>query len=90
MERFSILCIFAPTGFENNLSSGKRGAGLDSPFATIHLIAFPDSSSLLAVTPSIVLDLCFKIVSSGLMIILRFSLFQLVDDSLSKIKRFKE
>ena len=30
--------------------------GLDSPFATIHLIALPDSLSLLAVTPSIVLE----------------------------------
>jgi hypothetical protein len=28
--------------FENKLSSGKRGAGLDSPFATLLLIALPD------------------------------------------------
>lgn len=40
--------------------------GLDSPFATIHLIALPDSLSLLAVTPSIVLDRRFKMVSSVL------------------------
>jgi hypothetical protein len=43
------------TGFENTLSPGKRGAGLDSPFATLLLVAVPDSLSLLAVTPSIVL-----------------------------------
>jgi hypothetical protein len=46
--------MFTPSGFENKLSPGKRGAGLDSPFATVLLVALPDSSSLLAVTPSIV------------------------------------
>jgi hypothetical protein len=37
-----ILYLCSSTIFEKKLSSGKRGAGLDSPFATLLLIALPD------------------------------------------------
>jgi hypothetical protein len=36
--------------FEKKLSSGKRGAGLDSPFATLLLIAIPDFVTAVIVT----------------------------------------
>ena len=53
-EFVDIICMSLHTGFWKQGITGKRGAGLDSPFATLLLVALPDSSSLLAVTPSIV------------------------------------
>jgi hypothetical protein len=52
INKKGIVYLSTSTIFEKKLSSGKRGAGLDSPFATLRLllIALPDFVTAAVVT----------------------------------------